>query len=343
MSKISLLTKKDNRWFERGIEFVIKAVASLSILLIFLIFLFVFRESLTLFVPKSNSEIATIKYNAPKVYNPESGILNEKEVSKKPSPLQESVWDTFFKSVWQPVGEHPKFGVLPLLVGTLKVTLIALVIGAPLGILAAICTSFFISARLRNIIKPAIELLASMPSVVIGFFCLIIIASLTKSVFGLDLRLNALVGGIGLAIAIIPIIFTITDDALQTVPKSLREASLALGATEWQTAFKVMLPAAAPGVFSAVLLGFGRAFGETMIALMATGNAALISLNPAGSIRTLAATIGAEMGEVIWGSDHYGILFLLGSILFLISFGINIVLEFYVKTRLLQKIQGKIG
>ena len=342
MNKTSLLIKKENRWFETIIEFVIKSVASLSIILIFLIFLFVFRESFSLFQSK-NSTVSTKVYSAPKVYNPESGTMKVKESSKKESSsAPKSVWDTFFTSVWQPVGDNPKFGVLPLLIGTLKVTLIALLIGAPLGILAAICTSFFISARWRNIIKPAIELLASMPSVVIGFFCLIIIASLTKDLLGLDLRLNALVGGIGLAIAIIPIIFTITDDALQTVPKSLREASLALGASEWQTAFKVMLPAATPGVFSAVLLGFGRAFGETMIALMATGNAALISMNPAGSVRTLAATIGAEMGEVIWGSDHYGILFLLGSILFLISFGINIVLEFFIKTRLLQKIQGKV-
>ncbi len=343
MNKTSLLIKKENRWFETIIEFVIKSVASLSIILIFLIFLFVFRESFSLFQSK-NTTVSAQVYSAPKVYNPESGTLKVKEASKKESSkTPKTVWDTFFDAVWQPVGDNPKYGILPLLIGTLKVTLIALLIGAPLGILAAICTSFFISAKWRNIIKPAIELLASMPSVVIGFFCLIIIASLTKDLFGLDLRLNALVGGIGLAIAIIPIIFTITDDALQTVPKSLREASLALGATEWQTAFKVMLPAATPGVFSAVLLGFGRAFGETMIALMATGNAALISMNPAGSVRTLAATIGAEMGEVIWGSDHYGILFLLGSILFLISFGINIVLEFYIKTRLLQRIQGKVG
>jgi phosphate transport system permease protein len=342
MNKTSLLIKKENRWFESAIEFVIRSVASLSIILIFLIFLFVFRESLTLFIPKDPTT-STKVYSAPTVYNPESGSLKHKESSKKTAVEPKSVWDSFFGSVWQPVGESPKFGIQPLLIGTLKVTLIALIIGAPLGILAAICTSFFISDRWRTIIKPAIELLASMPSVVIGFFCLVIIASLTKDMFGLELRLNALVGGIGLAIAIIPIIFTITDDALQTVPKSLREASLALGATEWQTAFKVMLPAATPGVFSAVLLGFGRAFGETMIALMATGNAALISVNPAGSVRTLAATIGAEMGEVIWGSEHYGILFLLGSILFLISFGINIVLEFYIKTRLLQKIQGKVG
>jgi phosphate transport system permease protein len=177
--------------------------------------------------------------------------------------------------------------------------------------------------------------------VVIGFFCLVTVASWVQDVTGVPYRLNAIVGGIGLSLAVIPIVFSIAEDALSAVPKTLREASLALGSTEWQTAYRVMLPAAAPGVFAAVLLGIGRAFGETMIAIMATGNAPLSSFSPFEPARTVAATIGSEMGEVVWGSEHYGVLFLLGVLLFVFSFGLNAVTELYVKTRFIKRFQGK--
>ena len=144
-----------------------------------------------------------------------------------------------------------------------------------------------------------------------------------------------------MALAAIPIIFTITEDALTAIPDTYKEASLALGASKWQTAVFVILPAATPGIFAAVLLGVGRVFGETMIALMATGNAALSGLNPFESVRTLAATIGAEMAEVVFGDMHYGVLFLIGSMLFIFNFSINAIAEFYVKGKLVKKIQGK--
>ena len=144
-----------------------------------------------------------------------------------------------------------------------------------------------------------------------------------------------------MALAAIPIIFTITEDALTAIPATYKEASLALGSSRCQTAVFVTLPAATPGIFAAVLLGFGRVFGETMIALMATGNAALSGLNPFESVRTLAATIGAEMAEVVFGDMHYGILFLIGSMLFLFNFSLNAVAEFYVKGKLVRKIQGR--
>jgi phosphate transport system permease protein len=161
-----------------------------------------------------------------------------------------------------------------------------------------------------------------------------------QNLFGLQFRLNALVGGIGLSIAVIPIIFTITEDALSAVPKTLMEASLAMGATVWESAYKVMLPAAFPGVFAAVLLGIGRAFGETMIALMATGNAAMLSAAFTDPVRTFSATIGAEMGEVIWGSPHYSMLFFLGVLLFAVSFTLNAITELFIKERLAKKLQG---
>lgn len=372
---------------ERIIEWTIRIVASFSILVIFLIFIFVFKEALSLFTSKPDAQstqttenvstsadepeaynssadepeaynpeataedssgeksteiVAEVDMSRPEVYNPDSGpdpgsvIIARVDEPVAPTPLAENM----FAGVWQPVGESPKFGVWPLLVGTFKTTLIAILIGAPLGILAAIFSAFFAPRWLREIVKPAIELLAGFPSVVIGFFCLTTVATFIQATFDSEFRLNALVGGFGLSLAIIPIVFTIAEDALSAVPKTLREASLALGSTEWQTAYRVMLPAAAPGVFAAVLLGIGRAFGETMIAIMATGNAPFGSWSIFAPARTLAATIGSEMGEVVWGSEHYGVLFLLGSALFVVSFALNAVTELYVKKRLIKKFQG---
>ncbi len=391
---------------EHAAEWTIRIVASFSILVIFLIFIFVFREASSLLTSKSEpaeqpttNVVATTDdrpeiynpdsgpepgsvtttttvvkdsdkpevYNPdvtmvgmdepvvtttsivtlddrPEVYNPDSGPEPGSVIAAAAAPYeaheQPTLWDNITSNVWQPVGENPKFGVWPLLIGTLKTTLIAILIGAPLGILAALYSAFFAPRKLREVLKPAIELLAGFPSVVIGFFCLTTVASLLQDITGSQFRLNALIGGIGLSLAVIPIVFTIAEDALSAVPKTLREASLALGSTEWQTAYRVMLPAAAPGVFAAVLLGVGRAFGETMIAIMATGNAPLSSWSPATPARTLAATIGSEMGEVVWGSEHYGVLFLLGIFLFVVSFGLNALTELYVKQRLIKKFQG---
>jgi phosphate transport system permease protein len=242
---------------------------------------------------------------------------------------------------WVPVSEKPRYGILALIIGTFKITIISILFAAPLAILAALYTASFAGKRMKEIIKPAIELLAGFPSVVIGFFALMVLATFLQDVFHYDTRLNSFVGGIAMGIAAIPIIFTITEDALTAVPKTFNEASLALGASRWQTAFFVILPAATPGIFAAILLGIGRVFGETMIALMATGNAAQMGLNPFESVRTLAATIGAEMAEVVFGDTHYNVLFLIGSLLFVFTFVINAIAEFYVKGRLMKRIQGK--
>jgi len=242
---------------------------------------------------------------------------------------------------WIPVSEKPRYGLLALIVGTFKITLISLLFAAPIAILAAIYTAVFANKKMKEIIKPTIELLAGFPSVVIGFFALMVLATFLQEIFHYETRLNSFVGGIAMGIAAIPIIFTITEDALTAVPKSFFEASLAIGASKWQTAFFVILPAATPGIFAAILLGIGRVFGETMIALMATGNAAQMDLNPFTSVRTLAATIGAEMAEVVFGDTHYNVLFLIGSLLFIFTFIINAIAEFYVKGKLMKRIQGK--
>ncbi len=227
--------------------------------------------------------------------------------------------------VWQPVSEIPKFGVWPLVVGTIKVTVIAMLVAVPLAVSAAVFVSQYASRRVREIVKPAIEFLAGIPSVVLGFFALMVMASWFQDLFGLESRLNAMVAGVALSFAVIPVIFTVCEEALGAVPPSYVEASVALGAARWQTIVRVVLPAAAPGIAASVALGLGRAFGETMIVLMASGNAAILSANPADSVRTLSATIAAELAEVVFGGAHYTVLFALAVLLFLVTFGINFI------------------
>jgi phosphate transport system permease protein len=232
--------------------------------------------------------------------------------------------------IWQPVSEIPKYGVWPLIVGTIKVTLIAMVVAVPLAVSAAVFVSQYAGRRTREIVKPAIEFLAGIPSVVLGFFALMVMASWFQDTFGFDSRLNALVAGVALSFAVIPVVFTVCEEALGAVPRSYVEASAALGAARWQTITRVVLPAAAPGIAASIALGLGRAFGETMIVLMASGNAAILSANPAESVRTLSATIAAELAEVVFGGPHYTVLFALAVLLFVVTFGINSIGDFAI-------------
>ncbi|MES2573893.1 MAG: phosphate ABC transporter permease subunit PstC [Bacteroidota bacterium] len=394
--------KKQFRLSEFLAEKIISSVAFLSIAIIFLIFIFVFKESLPLFSfgekAKANTEILTTTeataetygdgetsesqpetYGAPveslepETYGEPTEDLNpvaEEPVVAEPETYgtvvedlnpgnevntvvgddekaaenqegSDKTWSTFFTTEWVPVSDNPRFGLIALLIGTLKVTIIAMLIAGPLAVLAAVYTSCFASNRRKEIIKPIIEMLAAFPSVVIGFFAMMVLATFFQDIFGYDSRLNAFIGGVAMALAAIPIIYTISEDALSAVPKTYTEASLALGASKAQTAFSVILPAATPGIFAALLLGVGRVFGETMIALMATGNAALLSANPFESVRTFAATIGSEMAETVFGETHYSVLFFIGSLLFIFSFILNAVAEFYVKGKLIKKFQGK--
>ena len=226
--------------------------------------------------------------------------------------------------VWQPVGSPPKLNVVPLFVGTAKVTVLSMAFSVPLGVGSAIFVAQYAPRRLREIVKPALELLASIPSVVLGFFALIVLASWLQSAFGFSYRLNAVVAAAGLSLAVIPMIFTISEDALQAVPRSLSEAAMALGARQWQTTLRVVVPAALPGIAAGVILGFGRAVGETMVVLMASGNAAVMEIfDPATSARTVTATIASELGEVAQGDPHWRVLFLLGALLFTITFVLN--------------------
>jgi len=241
--------------------------------------------------------------------------------------------------VWQPVGQVPKYSVLPLFLGTLKVTIIALLFGAPLAIAAAIYTAEFAKPWVREIVKPIVELLAGIPSVVLGFLALLVLATWLQDLFGFDYRLNAVNAGIAMSLAIIPIIYTVSEDALSAVPRTYREASLALGVSPSKTAWSVVLPAATPGIFAAMVLGFGRAMGETMVVLMASGNAAITSLKLTDSVRTISATIAAELGEVVFQSPHYHVLFFLGAMLFVLTFLLNMLGEYFV-AKLKLKLMG---
>ncbi len=244
--------------------------------------------------------------------------------------------------IWQPVGGIKKYNIMPLILGSLKATLVALLFSVPLSLGAAIYVSQMATPRVREIVKPAIELLAGIPSVVLGFFALIVLASLLQGAFGYESRLNAFVAGIALGLAVIPVVFSISEDALTSVPQSYTQAALAVGASKWQAAWQIVLPAAVPGVFAAMILGFGRAIGETMIVLMASGNASIMSLSVFDSTRTITATIAAELAETVFGGPHYRILFMIGLLLFTVTFLANLAGELVIQ-RLKSRLEGKRG
>ena len=240
-----------------------------------------------------------------------------------------SVGEVFGGSEWFPTATPaPQFGFLPLVLGTVWVTVFAILFALPFGLSVAIYMSEVASTRIRAVLKPIIELLNGIPSVVYGFFGLIVVVPLLQDVFGLPVGESGLAGAIVLAVMALPTIITVSQDAMQNCPRSQREASLALGATKWQTIYKVVMPYSVSGITSATVLGIGRAFGETMAVLMVTGNAAVIPLSITDPLRTIPATIAAELGEAPAGGPHYQSLFLLGVVLFFITLIINLSVEY---------------
>ncbi len=293
---------------EGAIEWLLRACAFSAVAGLLLILFFVFREASPVLLDAATRQEASL-----------AGF--------------------FATPLWQPVGDVPKYGLAPLLTGTLKVVLVAMAFAVPVSVLAALFAAEFAGPRMREALKPAIEILAGIPSVVLGFFALIVLASALQGVTGSVMRLNALNAGLALGLGVIPTIFTVCEDALRAVPRPFREASLALGASRWQTAWSVTLPAASAGVGAGVLLGLARAVGETMIVLMASGNAAITSPSVLESVRTLSASIAAELAEVVMGSPHYSVLFFLGAILFAVTFAINVAAGLFVG-RLRRKLAG---
>ena len=305
---------------EKVIAALITAVAFTGIAALVLILVFVAKEALPLFL--------------------DAGRRARRRASPRCSCRRWCGRESPLAFVWQPVSGVPKVSMIPLFIGTLKTTLVSMVVAVPVGIAGALFAAEFAPRRLREVLKPTIELLAGIPSVVLGFFALMVLATFLQDTFGFTSRLNAVVAGLGLALAIVPVIFTVAEDALTAVPRSYREASLALGATPWETAWKVVLPAAAPGILAACVLGFGRAIGETMIVLMASGNAAIVSLEPRRTrCARMSATIAAEMGEVVVGSPHYSLLFFIGVELFLFTFVLNMLASVWTK-KVIQRLKG---
>ena len=275
------------KWVEFSIESLIRVLGFSSIGFVILIFLFLMREGLTALINVS--------------------------------------WGNLLGTRWYPIMEY--YGVLPLLLGSILVTLVAILIALPLSVGTAVFIREVAPGWTREILKPMIEVMAGIPSVVLGFFGMTLLAPLLHRYLGLATGLTAFTGALILAYMALPTIISVAEDALDAVPKSYRDASLAMGATQWQTIWRVVIPAARSGILTGIMLGLGRAIGETMLVMMVTGNAARMPVTIDSlfrPIRTMTATIAAEMGEVAQGSSHYHVLFALGIILFLMTFLINL-------------------
>jgi len=290
------LRQRWQRLSEPVIEWTIRLCGISAIVFVFGIFFFVFREG--------------------------AGFLF-KELDLK---------QFLFSTEWYPTSQsNVRYGVLALIVGTFSVTVLAMLIAVPFGLGAAIYVSEFCGNRTRETLKIVIEMLAAIPSVVWGFIGLSVMNPVIQNVFHAPVGLNVMNGAILLALMSVPIMVSIGEDSLKAVPDSYREAALALGATRWQLVYRVLVPAAKNGLLAAVLLGVGRAVGETMAVLMATGHAVNIPHSVFDPVRTLTATIAAELGEASVGSDHYQVLFIIGILLFSMTFVVNLAADLIVK------------
>ncbi|NLY41596.1 MAG: phosphate ABC transporter permease subunit PstC [Desulfovibrionales bacterium] len=275
---------------ETLIRLALAGTAGASLLFLALIFLFLLLEGLPLLLPKALA-----------------GFV--------------------FGMSWYPSADPPEFGIFPMLVGSLAVTAVASAMAIPLGVMTAAWLAEIASSRLRRICKPMIELLAALPSVVIGFFGMVVFAPLLQDLFDADTGLNLLNAGIMLAFMSVPTICSVAEDALYAVPVSLREASLALGATRWETTVRVVIPAAFSGIGTACMLGMSRTIGETMVVLMVAGGAGIIPTSLFDPIRPMPAAIAAEMAEAPFKGDHYHALFAIGLVLFMFPLAFNIVAQ----------------
>jgi phosphate transport system permease protein len=243
-----------------------------------------------------------------------------------------SVKDFIFGKYWYPTSDPADFGIFPLIIASLSVTIISSVISIPLGVASALFLAEIASKRAREIFKPVVELLAALPSVVIGFFGMVVVAPFLQNTFDIPVGLNLFNASMMLAFMSVPTICSISEDAIFGVPKELKEASLALGATHWETIWRVIMPASISGVSTAVILGMSRAIGETMVVLMVAGGAAMIPSSIFDPVRPLPASIAAEMAEAPFRGDHYYALFATGIVLFLFTMCFNMVAE-YISNR----------
>jgi len=239
-----------------------------------------------------------------------------------------SISDFIFGQEWYPTSGNPRFGILPLIISSLYITIIASLIAIPLSLSVAIYISELAGSTLREIVKPVVEIIASIPSVIVGFFGMVVVAPFLMTHFNIDSGLNLLNASLMLAFMAIPTIASISEDAISSVPMSLKEASYALGANRWQTIIHVTIPASLSGIWTAIILGVSRVIGETMIVLMVAGGAAVIPNSIFSPVRPLTSNIAAEMAEASVGGTHYRALFAIGIILFVITFLFNIIADY---------------
>lgn len=235
---------------------------------------------------------------------------------------------------WHPTHYPPDFGILSLIVGSIVVTIGAFIVSIPLGVGSAIYIAELAHPRIKEILKPLVELLAGVPSVIYGLFGMAFLSPFIRELFDIPTGLNALTASIILGIMVVPIISSISEDAITSVPKDIREASYALGANKWETIIRVVLPSAKSGVIAGVVLGFGRAIGETMVVLMVSGGAAIIPKTILEPVRPMTSAIAAEMGETIMGSSHLHALFGIAIVLFIITLVLNMTTELVIKKRM---------
>jgi len=281
---------KDRQQRERFIRFFFFGIALASITILFLIVLFLFMEGIPIF----------------------------KVVSAK---------GFLFGKLWYPTSDPPDFGIFPLIVASISVTILSSVLSIPLGVMTAIYLAEIASYKLREVVKPMVELLAALPSVVIGFFGMVVVAPFLQDAFDISTGLNLFNASLMLAFMSIPTICSISEDAIYSVSKEIKEASLALGATHWQTIYRVIIPASLSGITTAIILGMSRAIGETMVVLMVAGGATLIPTSIFDPVRPMPASIAAEMAEAPFRGNHYHALFATGIVLFLFTLVFNMVAE----------------
>ncbi len=235
--------------------------------------------------------------------------------------------DFFLGKNWLPISEPPHFGIIPLVVGSLYVTVVAIFICVPTGVAAAMFIAEVAPSYLKTVLKSLVELLASIPSVVLGFIGIVWLGPSLKNILGLSTGMCGLTGSLLLAFMALPTIISISEDAIVSVPRSYKEAAFGLGATRWQTLWRIILPSASSGIIAAIMLGIGRVIGETMVVMMVTGNSPVIPHSILQPLRTLTATVAGEMGETVSGSEHYFALFAVGLVLFIITFIINLIAD----------------
>lgn len=293
---------KRTRIKEKVIEYFFALNGLMAVIFIFLIFVFLFREAWGAFDHIGLGDF----------------------IFQKSALTGERIFE------WYPTSDNPRYSLIPLILGTLITAIPATLVSTIFGIAAGIYLSEIAQGRSKEILKPIIEIFAGIPTVVLGFFMLVVGATFFQDLLNPANRLNAFLAAMGLSLVIIPIIASLTEDALHSIPNEMRMAAYGLGATKWQTIRRVILPAAVSGVSAGIILGFGRAIGETMIVLMASGNAANLFVELFRSVRTMTATIAAEMGEVSHQSDHYYALFFIGVVLFTITFILNLIAEIII-------------